>query len=206
MEIKPQVILSVDDNDVDGALLERAFKRGAIPARLFRVSEGPQALSYLSGEGIYMDRVNYPLPDLVLLDLGMPKMSGLDVLSWIRQHPVIKKTVVLILTSSEKPDDYKAATKNGANGYLLKPTKFEDLKTLVKTIYSEWLDKSKKPKAAKKPKADEAESEVAPVQEPPPASGHQETAPAFNDSPVPPPEEPRRQPAEQTADLVGAGK
>jgi CheY-like chemotaxis protein len=148
MESKPQVVLSVDDNDVDGALLERAFKRTSIPARLYRVSEGPQAMAYLAGDGIYRDRDNYPLPDLVLLDLAMPKMSGVEVLKWIRGQNVVKKTRVLIFTSSEKPEDVKAANEIGADGYLLKPTKFDDLKKLVKQIHEEWLAK-KKEKPAK---------------------------------------------------------
>jgi CheY-like chemotaxis protein len=139
IESKPQVVLSVDDNDVDGALLERAFKRTSIAARLFRVSEGPQAMAYLSGDGIYQDRDNYPLPDLVLLDLAMPKMSGMEVLKWIRDQPHVKRTKVLIFTSSEKPEDYKSANEIGADGYFLKPTKFDDLKNLVKQIQEEWL-------------------------------------------------------------------
>ncbi len=143
MENKNQVVLSVDDNDVDGALLERAFKRCSIPSRLFRVSEGPQAMAYLTGHGIYADRAAYPLPDLILLDLVMPKMSGMEVLKWIREQGELKRTAVLILTSSEKPEDVKDSTKLGANGYVVKPTKFEDLKNLVKTIYSEWLEKGK---------------------------------------------------------------
>ena len=143
MESKPQVVLSVDDNDVDGALLERAFKRTSIPARLYRVSEGPQAMAYLAGDGIYRDRDNYPLPDLVLLDLAMPKMSGVEVLKWIREQNVVKKTRVLIFTSSEKPEDVQAANQIGADGYLLKPTKFDDLKKLVKQIHDEWLAKKK---------------------------------------------------------------
>ena len=146
MENNNQVVLSVDDNDVDGALLERAFKRCSIPSRLFRVSEGPQAMAYLTGHGIYADRAAYPLPDLVLLDLVMPKMHGLEVLKWIREQPELKKTAVLIFTSSEKPEDVKDATRIGANGYLVKPTKFEDLKNLVRTIYSEWLEKGKRGK------------------------------------------------------------
>jgi len=144
MENKPQVVLSVDDNDVDGALLERAFKRTSIPARLYRVSEGPQALAYLSGDGIYRDRESYPLPDLVLLDLAMPKMSGVDVLKWIRAQNVVKKTRVLIFTSSERPEDFHAANEIGADGYFLKPTKFDDLKKLVQQIHEEWLKKAGK--------------------------------------------------------------
>ena len=162
MESKPQVVLSVDDNDVDGALLERAFKRTSIPARLYRVSEGPQAMAYLAGDGIYRDRENYPLPDLVLLDLAMPKMSGVEVLKWIRGQNVVKKTRVLIFTSSEKPEDVKAANEIGADGYLLKPTKFDDLKKLVKEIHEEWLA-SKKEKVSKgSPKREKTVREVDP--------------------------------------------
>lgn len=146
MEQQPQVVLSVDDNDVDGALLERAFKRTFSPARLFRVSEGPQALAYLSGDGIYQDRETYPLPDLVLLDLAMPKMSGMEVLKWIRMQPQVNRTKVLIFTSSENSEDQKNASDIGADGYLLKPTKFDDLKKLVRDIQDEWLGSKKKPK------------------------------------------------------------
>lgn len=153
METMNQVVLSVDDNDVDGALLERAFKRCSIPSRLFRVSEGPQAMAYLTGHGIYADRAAYPLPDLILLDLVMPKMSGTEVLKWIRDQTELKKTAVLIFTSSEKPEDVQSSTKLGANGYVVKPTKFEDLKNLVRQIYSEWLDKGKKGKTVSARKA-----------------------------------------------------
>jgi len=162
MESKPQVVLSVDDNDVDGALLERAFKRTSVPARLYRVSEGPQALAYLSGDGIYRDRDSYPLPDLVLLDLAMPKMSGVEVLKWIRHQPVVKRTRVLIFTSSEKPEDFQAASEIGADGYLLKPTKFDDLKKLVKEIHEEWLAKKKPVKVGAR--RDKGEPEIEEVE------------------------------------------
>lgn len=161
MESKPQVVLSVDDNDVDGALLERAFKRTSIPARLYRVSEGPQAMAYLAGDGIYRDRDSYPLPDLVLLDLAMPKMSGVEVLKWIRQQTVVKKTRVLIFTSSEKPEDFRAANEIGADGYLLKPTKFDDLKKLVKQIHEEWLGKKKTAKAGARRDKSDLDAEIA---------------------------------------------
>lgn len=159
MEIsRPPVVLSVDDNDVDGALLERAFKRTSIPARLYRVSEGPQALAYLSGDGIYRDRDSYPLPDLVLLDLAMPKMSGVDVLRWIREQAGIARTRVLIFTSSEKPEDFQVAKEIGADGYVLKPTKFDDLKRLVKQIQSDWLDQKPKSRSASRKSSEISDS------------------------------------------------
>lgn len=170
MESKPQVVLSVDDNDVDGALLERAFKRTSIPARLYRVSEGPQAMAYLAGDGIYRDRESYPLPDLVLLDLAMPKMSGVEVLKWIRQQTVVKKTRVLIFTSSEKPEDFRAANEIGADGYLLKPTKFDDLKKLVKQIHEEWLGKKKTARVGARRDKPEAEAELAASHTEPPSA------------------------------------
>lgn len=105
-------------------------------------------MAYLTGHGIYADRAAYPLPDLILLDLVMPKMSGAEVLQWIREQPELKKTAVLIFTSSEKPEDVQSSTRLGANGYLVKPTKFEDLKNLVRQVYSEWLEKGKKGKTA----------------------------------------------------------
>jgi CheY-like chemotaxis protein len=160
MESKPQVVLSVDDNDVDGALLERAFKRTSIPARLYRVSEGPQAMAYLAGDGIYRDRESYPLPDLVLLDLAMPKMSGVEVLKWIRQQPLVKRTKVLIFTSSEKPEDLTAANEIGADGYVLKPTKFDDLKKLVKQIHEEWIVRRKAAKSVSRKEKDDPEEET----------------------------------------------
>jgi CheY-like chemotaxis protein len=163
MESRPQVVLSVDDNDVDGALLERAFKRTSIPAQLYRVSEGPQAMAYLAGNGIYQDRQAYPLPDLVLLDLVMPKMSGMEVLKWIRQQPLTKKTKVLIFTSSEKPEDVHVANQIGADGYLLKPTKFDDLKKLVKSVYEQWLIEKPKKKALARRLKSAAGEEAAPV-------------------------------------------
>lgn len=180
IESKPQVVLSVDDNDVDGALLERAFKRTSIPARLFRVSEGPQAMAYLSGDGIYQDRDNYPLPDLVLLDLAMPKMSGMEVLKWIRGQAQVKRTKVLIFTSSEKPEDFKVATEIGADGYLLKPTKFDDLKKLVREIQDEWLAaKGKKAKpSARKPRSESSADARQPVPRTEPAGSFGMAAPA----------------------------
>ncbi|MGV3771270.1 MAG: response regulator [Verrucomicrobiales bacterium] len=205
MENKPQVVLSVDDNDVDGALLERAFKRTNMPAKLFRVSEGPQAMCYLAGEGIYQDRENYPLPDLVLLDLVMPKMSGMEVLKWIKGQQILKKTKVLIFTASEKPEDQQNASSAGADGFLLKPTKFDDLKKLVKNVHEEWLCPKPK-KAAKantrKSRVSELEEVASPVRG---AEAHREMAKSAGDIAIEPSSIAQREAAlGSTPSLVGA--
>jgi DNA-binding NarL/FixJ family response regulator len=114
-------------------------------------------MAYLAGDGIYRDRESYPLPDLVLLDLAMPKMSGVEVLKWIRDQSIVRKTRVLIFTSSESPEDFHIANKIGADGYLLKPTKFDDLKKLVQQIHEEWLGKKKNVKAGSR--RDKAEAD-----------------------------------------------
>ena len=140
-------------------------------------------MAYLIGHGIYADRAAYPLPDLVLLDLVMPKMNGLEVLKWIRDQTELKKTAVLIFTSSERPEDVRDATRIGANGYLVKPTKFEDLKNLVRTIYSEWLDKGKKVKTAplaRKAKGGETRDESPAVANGEEPAGGVVTAPVTN--------------------------
>ena len=137
---KSQVVLSVDDNDVDGALLERAFKRTSVPARLYRVSEGPQALAYLSGDGIYRDRENYPLPAVVFLDLKLPYISGHDVLAWIRQQKELESLVVIVLTSSNEASDLSRCYALGANSYLVKPPTPEQLEDLAKAFKWYWLE------------------------------------------------------------------
>jgi DNA-binding NarL/FixJ family response regulator len=98
-----------------------------------------------------------------LLDLAMPKMSGVEVLKWIREQSIVRKTRVLIFTSSEKPEDFRAANEIGADGYLLKPTKFDDLKKLVKQIHEEWLGRKKGGKTGgRREKSETDESSASP--------------------------------------------
>lgn len=149
MDNKPRTILSIDDNEVDGALLQRAVKRTAVPWRLFTLTEGSQALSYLGGEGIYGNREEYPLPDMILLDIRMPKLSGFDVLSWIKERPELRKIPIVALSSSSQANDKQSAEKGGVEGYYVKPSRFQDLQDIVRQINSEHLEKARKPKAAK---------------------------------------------------------
>jgi len=162
MEMTLPVVLSVDDNDVDGALLQRAFKRAGIPAKLFTLTEGPQAFCYLNGEGIFADRATYPLPDLILLDIRMPRLSGHELLTWIRSQPLLKKTTILIFSGSSSTEDVKLAKSMGADGYIIKPTKFNALQDLVRELYSKWLDPKRKSKSKVKAGAKEGETQATP--------------------------------------------
>jgi CheY-like chemotaxis protein len=137
-----RLVLSIEDNIVDGALLARAFKRSCLPTRLFSVSDGQQAIDYLTGRGIYADRRAYPFPTVILLDLKLPRISGFEMLLWIRRQPEFGEVKILILTGSIDPADRTKSTDFGANDYLLKPPLFEDLKKMVQDIHSRWLAES----------------------------------------------------------------
>ena len=133
------VVLYIEDDADDVALMSHAWKRGRVSIRLQIVRDGEEALHYLSGEGRYANREDYSLPDLVLLDINMPRLRGLDVLNWIRQHPVLYTLRVIVLTSSSRPRDLDAANALGIDAYHVKPTRFDELRALVDTLSESWL-------------------------------------------------------------------
>jgi CheY-like chemotaxis protein len=133
---KLQSVLIAEDSDDDLYLMRRAFSRAALPNSLIAVRDGVEAIAYLNGEGPYADRAAHPLPALILLDIKMPRSSGLEVLEWIRDQADLKKIPVLILSSSNQARDKEAAKKLGADGYFVKPTSFDELVALVKRLNS----------------------------------------------------------------------
>jgi len=133
-------VLVAEDDPGDVFLLERAFARAGVPAQLHFVRDGQEAIDYLGGEKQYANRELHPLPHLLLLDLKMPKLSGFDVLGWLRQQPGLKRLLVTILTSSDQPQDINRAYDLGANSYLLKPHNSESLSDLVKRMEQYWLE------------------------------------------------------------------
>ena len=135
----PLTILYAEDEENDIIFLKRAFKRAGSPHTLKAVPDGAQAIEYLAGEGIFADRTQYPIPDLILLDINMPKKSGLDVLQWVRSQPRYKALPALILTSSSRPEDMEKARELGADDYLLKPSDPLKLVEVVRSIEEHWL-------------------------------------------------------------------
>jgi CheY-like chemotaxis protein len=116
----PSVFLLVEDNEDDAFFMQRAFQRAGLKNPLHIVTDGEQAIEYLSGQSGFSDRDKYPLPDMIFLDLKMPGLNGFDVLRWIRNDR--KSNVhVAVLTSSPEEIDRRKARELGADCYLLKP-------------------------------------------------------------------------------------
>ena len=133
------VSLIADDSDDDLLLISRAFQKANIPNPVYTVNGGNEAIAYLSGEGKYSDRRQFPLPDLFLLDLKMPGTNGLDVLAWLRKQPAFHALRVVVLTSSKQIHDVSQAFLLGANLFLVKPTDFQDFVELSKGLHTYWL-------------------------------------------------------------------
>ncbi len=114
-------ILQVEDDENNVMLLQHAFALAGILNHVQVVPDGQQALDYLGGTGRYADRVKYPLPSLILLDLTIPKVSGAEVLSWLRHQPGLNSIKVVVFGSSDHPADVKAAYRLGVSSYYVKP-------------------------------------------------------------------------------------
>ena len=136
--IQPFTILHVEDDPNDVLLVERAIKKCNAPVLLRSVGDGDKAVAYLKGDESFSNREQFPLPNLVLLDLKMPRKSGLEVLGWIRENAELKRLPVVIFTSSKHDQDINRAYDLGANSYLVKPVGFDSLLDTVKQIQAYW--------------------------------------------------------------------
>jgi CheY-like chemotaxis protein len=130
----PVTVLHVDDDPNDTALLKVACAKADVNFVVQNIGDGGEVIDYLSGTGKYADRTLYRLPGLVLLDLKMPRATGLEILKWIRSHSVLKHLPVIVLSGSELREDMERAYAGGANSYLVKPPNFKSLVSLVKDI------------------------------------------------------------------------
>jgi two-component system response regulator len=132
-----RTILLVEDDENDVFLLTRAFKKAGIENPLRVASDGQQAIDYIEGVGAFSNREEFPLPYLILLDLKLPKVKGLEVLKRVRESS--DRWIVVILSSSKNDTDIAEAYRLGANAYLSKPAHFEGLVELVQAIQVFWL-------------------------------------------------------------------
>ena len=120
-------ILLADDNPDDVFLLQEAFRKAGVRHRVKVVANGLEAVAYLKGDHAYADRNEYPFPDVLLLDLNMPRMNGFEVLEWVRKDHQWRCLVVHVLTASIRDADVSRAYELGANSYLVKPSRLDQL-------------------------------------------------------------------------------
>ena len=133
-------ILQVEDEESDIVLLQHAMKSVGISYPLQVVTDGQEAVDYLSGSGRFTDRKTYPPPCLVLLDLKLPDRTGFDVLEWMRGQADLKTTAVIALTSSSHEDDIHRAYELGANSYVVKPMDNQERVEMVRRLKEWWLE------------------------------------------------------------------
>jgi CheY-like chemotaxis protein len=140
-----KTILLVEDESSDAELLIRAFKKAGVQNPIRHLDNGDAALFYLQGIDTYVDRDKNPLPALILLDLKLPGMSGLELLRWLRQQKNLRRIPVLILTSENDARLMDAAYDAGANSYLLKSVSPDEIERVVNLITNYWLNLNESP-------------------------------------------------------------
>lgn len=129
----PKTLVAEDDPN-DALLLHCAFSRAGITATIHFVSDGVEAIDYLRGKQLFEKVASSTLPGLFLLDLEMPRLDGFGVLEWLRKHPHLRPSRVVVLTASENQEDYSRAHALGADLCLAKSSEPGDLAQLIKTL------------------------------------------------------------------------
>jgi CheY-like chemotaxis protein len=136
---KERCVLMAEDDENDIAFLQRAFKQAEIHNALQVVQDGQAAIDYLSGAGTFSDRGRYPLPGLLLLDLKMPRKTGMEVLEWIRARETLRSLPIIVFSSSVYPADIETAYRKGANAFVTKPSGAPERTELARMIKGFWL-------------------------------------------------------------------
>jgi DNA-binding response OmpR family regulator len=135
-------VLLIEDNPNDVILIRRAFQRANFKPTLIVIEDGDAAIAHFCQ---LLENDKQPLPELILLDLKLPRRSGLEVLKWLRQHPQLKRLLIVVLTASRESADVNQAYEIGINSYLVKPIAFEELVNLVNLINRYWFQLNEKP-------------------------------------------------------------
>lgn len=134
-----RTLLLVEDDPQDEALTLRALKKAGVGNTIEVVRDGQQALDYLFAEGEFADRADKALPAVVLLDIGLPRLSGLEVLARLRENVRTRLLPVVMLTSSDEPRDRLRSYQSGANSYVRKPVDFAEFAATVARLGVYWM-------------------------------------------------------------------
>lgn len=142
---KPLVILLVEDNNDHAELIMNSLEEHRVPSQVCHVSDGESALDYLFQRGDYAAPEKSPRPYVVLLDLRLPRIDGLEVLREIKGDPSLRRIPVVVLTTSEAEKDMVKAYENYTNSYLVKPVDFDKFTRLMEDLVFYWLKWNRRP-------------------------------------------------------------
>jgi chemotaxis family two-component system response regulator Rcp1 len=145
---KAHAILLVEDNPADIKITQRALRDSTLPVELIVVRDGQEAVDYLLRQGSYADNPAWRSPDLILLDLNLPLLSGQEVLARIRATPALKTVPVVVLTTSRRQEDVQEVYTAGANTYIEKPNNFRRFVEVLRIIQRYWLETALLPSSA----------------------------------------------------------
>ncbi len=137
---KPAVILLVEDDPGDQELTRRALLDGDFPHELYVVEDGEEALDYLFRRGRYTDPSAFPMPELILLDLNLPKLNGKQVLEQIHNDANLRRIPVVILTTSQQESDIQQCYDGGASSYIVKPVAIDDFIRMIHCLNVYWFE------------------------------------------------------------------
>ena len=138
MKLKELIVLLAEDQEDDVFLFRRAIAQVVINHKLQVVHNGDEAIKYLRGSDAFADRAKFPFPNVILLDIKMPKVTGLEVLEWLHQHPHCAVIPTVMFTSSDQPQDVKRAFEMGANAFFTKPLAAQEWVELMGLIFHYW--------------------------------------------------------------------
>jgi CheY-like chemotaxis protein len=145
MKSRIPTVLVVDDDPADQFLIQEAMATANLHCDLRLVSDGDEALEYLRGHGRYRDAVRSPRPDLILLDLNMPRFSGRQVARTIKTDPFLKAIPIVVLTTSGRPEDVLELYDIGVNSFVQKPANFDEFIGALRDLSAFWLDRAALP-------------------------------------------------------------
>ncbi|HXC98850.1 MAG TPA: response regulator [Verrucomicrobiae bacterium] len=131
-------ILLAEDSEDDAILIQATLRKAEVLNPVLAVSDGVQAIAYLKGHGFYADRVSFPLPAVVLLDLKMPHKNGFQVLEWWKTQPQLKDILIVVLSGYYDLESIRYAYSLGARSFLIKPCKVEDIMNLRQAFAGSW--------------------------------------------------------------------
>ena len=145
-EIKPIIILMAEDDLDDQLLTKEALTESLVVNDLYFVQDGVELMEYLQRKGKYADKNTSPFPDLILLDLNLPRMDGREALEKIKSDPSLKSIPIVVLTTSQAEEDIFRSYALGASGFISKPVTFPELVKVMKTLGEYWVAVVKLPK------------------------------------------------------------